>query len=199
MQSTSEKATSETQESFSSRKIYVWKIQGGRRMFSSGLAQGLPAAALAGITLCLTLTLAVISVVDFRTLRIPDALSIPLIVAGLSLAVGSSLAGTVPQVYPADYFIGATAAYVLFAGIGESYFRLRGIDGLGLGDAKLFAAAGAWLGWQNLPMVLMIAAFGGLAQALLARLAHRDTQLAFGPWIAFGFWVVWMMQWVQLE
>lgn len=192
-QSTSKKATNETQESFSSRKIYVWKIQGGRRMFSNGLAQGLPDAALVAITLCLTLTLAVVSVVDFRTLRIPDALSLPLILAGLSLAV------TVPQVYPADYFIGAIAAFALFAGIGESYFRMRGIDGLGLGDAKLFAAAGAWLGWQNLPMVLMIAAFGGLAQAVLTRLAHRDTQLAFGPWIAFGFWAVWMMQWAQLE
>ena len=161
-------------------------------MFSSGLAQGLPDAALAGITICLTLTLAVISVVDFRTFRIPDALSIPLIVAGLSLAIGLSLAGTVPQVYPADYFIGAIAAYVLFAAIGESYFRLRGIDGLGLGDAKLFAAAGAWLGWQNLPMVLLIAAFGGLIQALFMQKAHRANRLAFGPWIACGFWAVWL-------
>ena len=155
-------------------------------MFLNGLAQYFPTVALIGLTLCLTLTLAAISVIDLRTFRIPDALSIPLIIAGLLLAV------TVPQVYAADYFIGAVAAFALFAGIGEGYFRLRGVDGLGLGDAKLFAAAGAWLGWQSLPMVLLIATTGGLLQALVMRMAHRDDRLAFGPWIACGFWAMWL-------
>ena len=135
-------------------------------MFLNGLVQDLPTAVLIGLTVCLTLTLAAISVIDLRTRRIPDALSLPLIIAGLSLAV------ILPQVYAADYFIGAIGAFALFAGMGESYFRLRGVDGLGLGDAKLFAAAGAWLGWQNLPMVLLIATTGGLLQVL--------------EWLAFG-------------
>ena len=162
-------------------------------MFSSGFAQELSVVALVGTTLCLTATLTLITVIDLRTFRIPDALSLPLIVAGLSLAVAVSLAVPDAQINWADYFIGSIAAFGLFAGIGEGYFRLRGIDGLGLGDAKLFAAAGAWLGWQNLPVVLLIATIGGLFQALAMRQSGRGNRLAFGPWISCGFLAVWLL------
>lgn len=154
---------------------------------SSGLAQSLNFGVAIGVTLCLTLTLLAISAIDLKTLRIPDALSLPLIGSGLALAF------TVPEVLAADYLIGAAGAFALFASLGESYFRLRGVDGLGLGDAKLFAAAGAWLGWQNLPVVLLIATMGGLVQALVMRTTQRNKPLAFGPWIALGFWAVWML------
>lgn len=156
-------------------------------MLSNSLVQGLPIVSKFGITMCLTLTLGVISAIDLRSFRIPDVLSLPLIGAGLALAV------TVPDVFPADHFIGAIAAFALFAGLGGLYYRVRNVDGLGLGDAKLFAAAGAWLGWQNLPMVLLIATLGGLIQALLMKTTHRDLQLAFGPWIALGFWATWLL------
>lgn len=156
-------------------------------MLSNSLFQSLPFAATFAITLCLGLTLVAISVIDLRTLRIPDVLSLPLIGAGLALAL------TAPDVYSVDHLIGAIAAFALFAGLGGLYYRVRNVDGLGLGDAKLFAAAGAWLGWQNLPMVLLIATLGGLTQALLMRTTHRDLQLAFGPWIALGFWATWLL------
>ena len=152
---------------------------------SNGLAQSLPFYVALGVTLCLTATLAVISAIDLKTLRIPDALSFLLIGSGLALAF------TVPEVSAVDHLIGAIAAFALFAGLGEGYFRLRGVDGLGLGDAKLFAAAGAWLGWQNLPVVLLIATLGGLLQAVVLR-TGRAAPLAFGPWIAAGFWSVWV-------
>lgn len=156
-------------------------------MLSNSLFQSLPFVAFGALTLCLTAILVVVSVIDIKTLRIPDALSLPLIGAGLTLA------SIVPEVHLPDYLIGAVAAFALFAGIGELYFRKRHVDGLGLGDAKLFAAAGAWLGWQNLPMVLLIATLGGLAQAFLLQSLRRDQQLAFGPWIALGFWVTWLL------
>ena len=155
-------------------------------MVTNGLASTLPVGLAVGATLCLFCVLLIISVVDLKSLRIPDILSLPLIAAGLGMAFA------VPGVYAMDYLIGALAAYLLFAGIGAAYFRLRGIDGLGLGDAKLFAAAGAWLGWQNLPVVLLLATVGGLLQAMMTRKPNRDTPLAFGPWIAFGFWAVWI-------
>ncbi len=161
-------------------------------MLSNSLFQSLPFGAALVVTLCLSFTLLVISAFDLKTFRIPDVLSLPLIGAGLAIAL------TVPDIYPAHHFIGAIAAFALFAGLGEFYFRVRNVDGLGLGDAKLFAAAGAWLGWQNLPFVLLIATLGGLAQALLTRQTHHDAQLAFGPWIAFGFWTVWMLTSFQL-
>ena len=152
----------------------------------TSLAFNLPLGLAIGATLYLTGMLVVISVIDMKTLRIPDILSLPLIAAGLTMAFA------VPGVSAIDHVAGALAAYLLFAGVGEVYFRSRGIDGLGLGDAKLFAGAGAWLGWQALPIVLLLATAGGLIQALLSTKAERTTPVAFGPFISFAFWAVWM-------
>jgi leader peptidase (prepilin peptidase)/N-methyltransferase len=65
-----------------------------------------------------------------------------------------------------------------------------------LGDGKLFAAAGAWVGWQGLPSVLLLAAFAGLAGALVqARLAgglDPERELPFGLYLAGALWLVWL-------
>lgn len=143
-----------------------------------GDGHSLPVALAA--TVVLGLLLAAITRADLRTFRIPDRLNAALAVIGLALA----FAGTRPW----DHVIGALAGYALFWAIGEVHFRRTGREGLGLGDAKLFGASGAWLGWQALPFVLLIAALGGLLAALL----RRQAQLAFGPWLALGLWVMWL-------
>ena len=154
----------------------------------SNPAQNLGLALL--VTMALTALLAVIARADLQDLRIPDALNLTLILSGLTM----SLAG--PR--PLDHVIGATAGYALFWVIGEIHFRRTGREGLGLGDAKLFAGAGAWLGWQGLPTVLLIAAATGLVAALLRRRTGAGTrpegrpEIAFGPWLALGLWTVWM-------
>lgn len=140
------------------------------------------------VTLGLTLVLAAIAIIDARTRRIPDLLSLPLIPAGLAVAY------LTPLLPIQHHLIGACAGYALFAAIGAWYFRRTGTDGLGLGDAKLFAAAGAWLGWQALPAVLLIAALGGLGFALVQGRTNRHVALAFGPWLALAFWAVWLWQ-----
>ncbi|MEO5619890.1 MAG: A24 family peptidase [Cypionkella sp.] len=137
-------------------------------------------------TIGLSITLLAISVIDIRTLRIPDFLSLPLIGVGLGIAINGT------NNFGADYFAGAIVGFLLFAGLGEVYFRLRRVDGLGLGDAKLFAAAGAWLGWTYLPLVLLLAASGGLMNALLRRENAPNVTLALGPWISLGFWLVYI-------
>lgn len=131
----------------------------------------------------LTLALLRVAQVDLATLRIPDAISLPLMAAGLGLAA------LAPAPALADRLIGAGAGFLLLAGIGEMYFRWRRSEGLGLGDAKLFGAAGAWLGWQALPLVLALAAGGALIWGLVLR---KRGVLAFGPWLALGFWLVWL-------
>lgn len=132
----------------------------------------------------LTLALLRVAQVDLATLRIPDAVSLPLIGAGLGLAALS------PAPALADRLIGAGTGFLLLAVIGEVYFRWRQSEGLGLGDAKLFGAAGAWLGWQALPLVLALAAAAALIWAVVRR---RHGVQAFGPWLALGFWLVWLM------
>ena len=126
-----------------------------------------------------------ISVVDFREHRIPDAASLPL------LAVGLGLSGYATQIALADRLIGMGLGFLLFWLIGALYFRRHGQEALGLGDAKLFAAAGAWLGWSALPIVLLLATLMGLAFAILR--GRRETRgLAFGPWLMGGFILRWL-------
>ncbi len=146
-----------------------------------------------GLTTVLTAALGAIAIVDMRSLRIPDLLSLPLIAAGIAAAVW------LQRVPVHHHLIGAAAGFAVFAAIGSWYFARTGIDGLGLGDAKLFAAAGAWLGWQALPMVLLIAALCGLAFAVLTGAHRRGAALAFGPWLALGFWSVWIWENAELH
>jgi leader peptidase (prepilin peptidase)/N-methyltransferase len=126
-----------------------------------------------------------IAAVDLRTYRIPDWLSLPLIAAGLAWTAYAHA-----DRWPA-HAIGAAAGYAVLALFGELYFRARRREGLGLGDAKLFAAGGAWLGWQALPAVLAVAAVAGLIFALATR-RRGHAPVAFGPWLALGIWVAWL-------
>ena len=93
-----------------------------------------------------------------------------------------------------DALAGAAAGYGLLAGLGYVYRRLRGRDGLGLGDAKLLAAAGAWLGLASLPWVVLAAALLGLLLALAQRRPlQAETAVPFGPALALAFWGMFML------
>jgi leader peptidase (prepilin peptidase)/N-methyltransferase len=73
---------------------------------------------------------------------------------------------------------------------------LRGRDGLGGGDAKLAAAAGAWLGAAALPTVIFLAAVSGLVMALGLRVSGRkvggEVKLPFGPPLCTAIWIIWL-------
>ena len=84
-------------------------------------------------------TLLALAVIDAKHLLLPDTLTLPLVPAGLLVA------WAVEPAKLADHAIGAAAGFVVVAAIGLAYRRLRGREGIGLGDAKLFAAAGAWV------------------------------------------------------
>lgn len=152
------------------------------------------AAKMEGVHLWLTVglgwTLLGLSVIDLRTFRLPDAGTIPLLIAGLFLAAARI---TGPA---AEHVWGAAAGFLAFAAIAEGYRLLRGTEGLGLGDAKLLGAAGAWVGLMALPSVLIWACAAGLAHAYLLGRAEgglsRQTAIPFGPALAFGFWVTWL-------
>lgn len=126
-----------------------------------------------------------LAVVDLRSRRLPDALTLPLIVAGLILAALRDQALPVTEIW------GALAGFGVFAAIGHLFYRWRGVDGLGLGDAKLLGAAGAWLGWTALPVLVLGAALGALAAAWWSGLDRRR-QISFGPWLALAFAAIWL-------
>jgi len=136
------------------------------------------------VALALTLVLAALMLFDLRRGRLPDWLTLPLAAAGLLHAWrGDALA-------PAA--AGCAAGFILFAGLGLCYRRLRGRDGLGGGDVKLAAAAGAWVGWQGLPSVVLLAAAAALALALARGRARPGERVPFGAYLAPAILLVWL-------
>ena len=135
-------------------------------------------------------TLLTLAVIDWRTGLLPDLLTLPLVAAGLGVAFAVDAASLL------DHIIGAVAGFVAFAALSLVYRRLRGRDGLGLGDAKLLAASGAWLSWSGLPTTILFAAVIGLALVLARRARGEALQatdrLAFGPALAAATWLVWL-------
>ena len=163
------------------------------------LAAALPALATApqvnatalALGSALAAALVALSVIDLRRFRLPDRLTLPLAAAGLAAA---ALAGGLEAALL--HGLAAVLGFLVLYGVDRIYLRVRGRHGLGLGDAKLFAAAGAWVGLDGLASVLLAASVLGLAGVAAATLAGRTftatTALPFGPLLAAGLWLVWL-------
>jgi leader peptidase (prepilin peptidase) / N-methyltransferase len=128
--------------------------------------------------------------IDWEHLRLPDAITLPLVPAGLAATLWLA-----PEALAA-HAAGAVVGYGAFRGLAWTYRRLRGREGLGQGDAKLLAVAGAWLGWEALPTVVLMAALAGLglagALALLRGGLDPGARLPFGPCLALALWLCWL-------
>lgn len=136
-----------------------------------------------------------LALIDLRLWLLPDALTLPLIAIGLLLAGLREVAPMLPAPPPTDALLGAALGYAGFALLGWLYRRLRNREGLGLGDAKLLAAAGAWLGTAPLPLVIFLAGLFGLVLALAQRRPLRgETAVPFGPALALAFWLAYAAQ-----
>lgn len=135
-------------------------------------------------------TLLALAWIDAGHMRLPDVLTLPLLLAGLAATWWLD-----PDALAA-HALGAAAGYLSIAGLAAVYRRLRGRDGIGMGDAKLLGAAGAWLGWQALPWVVLLAALAGIAVAVLSQLRGatmtRTTALPFGPCLAVATWAIFL-------
>lgn len=131
-----------------------------------------------------------LAIIDWRAYRLPDYLTLPLIIAGLAHSYFGA------QDLRAG-LVGAAAGYVIFVAIEMIYKALRGRDGLGRGDAKLLAAGGAWCSWTGLSFIVLIASGAALIMLLLPSLRKRasaENKLPFGPFLALGIAIVWMAQ-----
>src|SRR5690554_7847046 len=132
------------------------------------------------------LTLLALAVIDLRTQLLPDALTLPLLWAGLLYHLLFQ-----PYMLSAAV-IGAMAGYLVLWSVYWLFKLVTGKEGMGYGDFKLLAALGAWLGWQALPLVLILSAGIGAIVGLLIHLAVprlRGAPLPFGPWLALAGWV----------
>lgn len=133
--------------------------------------------------LVLLFGLIALTLIDLDHFWLPDRIVLPGLALGL-MVNSFSLITT-----PLDALLGAGLGYGLFWGIATGYRKLRGRDGLGQGDWKLFAALGAWMGASALPGILMAAAGLGSLIGVLLLLTQRgkgNTALPFGPFLALG-------------
>jgi leader peptidase (prepilin peptidase)/N-methyltransferase len=149
-----------------------------------------PANFLLPATLLLGWALLSLSLVDILDFRLPDIVTIPLIAGGLLLSFW------LPDRDPLGHLIGAVAGFAVLYAIAVLYRRARAREGLGLGDAKLAAAAGAWLGWQALPSVVLVGClvafiWVGVGIAFRGRVV-LETKIAFGVPLSFAIWVIWL-------
>ena len=142
----------------------------------------------------LTWFLIALTFIDLDHQLLPDNLTLPLLWLGLcaSLWLPPSAAATVP-VDVHSSLIGAVAGYVSLWSVYHLFRLFTGKDGMGYGDFKLFAALGAWFGWQMLlPIILFASAAGAvIGIAMLAmRKRQRATPIAFGPFLAAAGWLM---------
>jgi leader peptidase (prepilin peptidase)/N-methyltransferase len=140
----------------------------------------------AGAALVLTWGLIVLAGIDIDTQLLPDSITLPLLWLGLLLSLAGGFAS------PRDAILGAALGYLFLWTIYQGFKLITGREGMGYGDFKLFALFGAWLGWQALPMILILSSVVGavIGLALLARRGQdRHTPLPFGPYLAAAGWL----------
>jgi len=137
-----------------------------------------------GVAACgLLWTLLALTMIDFDTQLLPDVLTLPLLWAGLIVNLWGTFT-TLPNAV-----IGAVAGYLSLWTIYWLFKLIRGKEGMGHGDFKLLAALGAWLGWQVLPVIVLVSSVvGAVIGITLIVFKGRDHSipLAFGPYLAIA-------------
>lgn len=144
------------------------------------------------VALLYSATLVTLGWTDHRTGFLPDILTIALLWAGLLVNLDSGLIDI------QDAVLGAVSGYLSLGAVAWLFLRLTARQGMGNGDLKLLAAIGAWLGWQALPLVLLIACALALTVEVPRRISGRrasGAQISFGPYLAFSgiFYLLWPM------
>ena len=142
---------------------------------------------LQGLTaLLLTAFLIVLAGIDLDHQLLPDNMTLPLMWIGILLgfwSIHTDLASSVT---------GALAGYLSLWSIFHLFRMLTGKEGMGYGDFKLLAALGAWMGWQVLPLIVLLSSVVGAAVGLTLMVSgklQRDKPMPFGPFIAAAGWI----------
>ncbi len=150
----------------------------------------------------LGLLMLAIAIADARSFIIPDKLTIAAFLLALTNAANESLE-SMPENIAAAAVRGLALALAFFA-LREGYLRLRHRHGIGLGDVKLAAVAGAWLDWTLIPVAIAIAALTALifyiaSQLVLRRPICAAAKLPFGLFFAPAIWFCWLLNAIFFE
>lgn len=141
--------------------------------------------------LSFTWTLIAAALIDFDHKLLPDGLTLPLLWAGLLLSL-VDVDGLPLFADLRSSVIGAAAGYLSLWTVFQLFKLATGKEGMGYGDFKLLAALGAWLGWQLLPLVILLSAAVGSEVGIgliVFQGRSRHTTIPFGPYLAAAGWI----------
>src|SRR5256885_4657216 len=138
-----------------------------------------------------------IAVIDARWFIIPNELS----AAGFALALVNAASEAPDAIWEAIGIavLRGSVLALLFLGLREIYRRLRGHDGIGMGDVKLAGVAGTWLGWTTMPIAIEIAALSGIVVFGVryyagSRVLDVSVKFPFGLFLAPSIWIGWLIE-----
>lgn len=137
------------------------------------------------VKVLLILALIYLAYIDWRTFRLPNTITLPMIFLGIAFNILSDA----PFTNLSSALLGACLGFGTLWILNYGYRLLKGHNGIGMGDAKLLAALGAWLGWSALPSVLLIASLTGLVGGIIWlkwRNFHLQQAFPFGPFIVIA-------------
>lgn len=143
------------------------------------------------VTLCalaLTWSLLALTLIDYDHQLLPDIITLPMLWLGLFAAIWE----TVPGVDLQTAVIGAIAGYLSLWTVFHLFRLVTGKEGMGYGDFKLLAMLGAWLGWQMIPVIVLLSSLvGAMVGISLVIFQGRDRNrpIPFGPYLAAAGWI----------
>lgn len=143
---------------------------------------GIQAAAGIFLTWCLVSLI----FIDIDKMLLPDQITLPLLWIGLLLSLNTTFVG------PTDAILGAAFGYLSLWSVYWLFKLLTGKEGMGYGDFKLLAALGAFVGWQHLPIVILLSSFVGAVigiSLILMKGKNKSTHIPFGPYLAIAGWL----------
>lgn len=136
--------------------------------------------------LLMTWGLVSLSFIDLDTQLLPDSITLPMLWTGLAF----NLFDVHALLW--DAVLGAICGYGILWIVYQAFRLLTGKEGMGFGDFKLLAALGAWLGWQHLPLIILLSSVLGALVGITMMLAkghERDVPIPFGPYLAAAGWI----------
>ena len=154
-------------------------------LLSVAVAWRFGASAQTAAALVLTWALVALAFIDLDEQILPDVITVPMLWLGVALNLGGLFAPLEASV------LGAITGYGLLWTVYHAFRLLTGKEGMGYGDFKLLGMLGAWLGWQSLPVIVLLASLGGalVGVALILFRGHdRNVPIPFGPYLALGGW-----------
>jgi leader peptidase (prepilin peptidase)/N-methyltransferase len=138
------------------------------------------------LALVFTWCLIALTMIDYDHQLLPDSITLPLLWLGL---LANSQAVFVPLY---DAVLGAAVGYLTLWSVYWLFRIITGKEGMGFGDFKLLAAAGAWFGWKMLPLIILLSSAVGAVVGItliLLKLQDRTKPIPFGPYLAAAAWI----------